>query len=315
MEKHWSEEKEVIKSSKPLEIIIFLLKIFPSFLVHLLGYPISFFYVIFAKNARKSAFDYQKKLHDFTNGKIPKIISPYRQMLAFSFSIMEKFEGWLGKIKPSQIEYQNDDINDLLDNLQKNQGAFLIFSHLGNMELLRSLSENNSKLVNREVPLYVIMEIETSDNFLNALQKTNPKVNMNIIRTTDIGIETIEFLENVLKNGALVVLAGDRTSAHSRDKIIKEKFLGELANFPYGTFLLPFLLKVPVYYLFGVRSINSIFNRKFKLFIEKSKINFEQNRKERENAIKLCCKEFVEKLEKYCKKFPYQWYNFFDFWS
>ena len=24
---------------------------------------------------------------------------------------------------------------------------------------------------------------------------------------------------------------------------------------------------------------------------------------------------FIEKLEKYCQKYPYQWYNFFNFWN
>ena len=123
-------------------------------------------------SARKAAVQYQKQLREFTGRKIPPHISSYRQMLSFSLCVIEKMEGWLGKIKFDRIQYQNDDITDILDQLKAGKGALLITSHLGNMELLRSLSDYNEQLVGREVPVYVVMDMKVNNNFTETLKSS-----------------------------------------------------------------------------------------------------------------------------------------------
>lgn len=312
---HWAEEKEVVHTSFPLKLTLFLLKYTPFFLVRIIVYFVSFFFTIFVSRVRKESRLYQKRLKEFTLGKCPKIISGYLQILSFSFCIIEKMEGWLGKIKFRKIEYQNDDISLILDDLRQKKGVLLITSHLGNMELMRSLSENNQQLVGRDVPVYVIMNTKISPAFTTTLNSINNKVSVNIIDSTEIGPDSMVTLMDAIEKGALVVIAGDRTSAQNRDKIIKQSFLGKEAPFPYGVFLIPFLLKAPVYYMFGLREKISILYPKYKVYIEKSKIDFNCSRTKREENITRCCKEFVEKLEKYCQMYPYQWYNFFNFWN
>ena len=111
------------------------------------------------------------------------------------------------------------------------------------------------------------------------------------------------------------MITGDRTSARSRSRIIREKFLGKEADFPYGVFVLALLLKAPVYYVFGLRTKTVSLKPRYNLFVEKSKINFDSNRSERNEKIHALCREFVEKLQNYCVQFPYQWYNFYNFWK
>ena len=313
---HWADEKEVVKTNKPLKLLLVLFKHLPGPVVRFLIYPVSFFYLIFSSRARDEALCFQNQLREFSGGKSPKHLSAYAQILSFSLCVLEKLQGWLGQVKFSRIEYQNDDINLLLNQLREGKGAVLLTSHLGNMELMRSLSENNTGLVGREVPVIVVMELNSTVQFNNTLMSINPKVAFNVVDVADIGIETIDRLNDGIEKGGLVILAGDRTSAHARDKVIVKKFLGKDAQFPYGTFLLPFLLKAPVYYMYGLRSRMSIFSPKYKIFIEKSKINFEsKDRRERYSKIEDLCQEFVEKLEKYAMKYPYQWYNFYNFWN
>ena len=302
---HWTERQEVIKTNKPLLLLLVLFKYIPGVLVRALIYPVSFFYWVFAAEARKSAKEYQLRLREFTGRNIPKRISPYRQFLSFSLCVLEKMEGWLGKIKFSKIQYQNDDITSILDLLKEGKGAMLITSHLGNMELLRSLSDYN----------YVIMDMDINSNFSNTLKSVNPKVSFNVINSNEIGPDSIVTLMDAVEKGALVVIAGDRTSPYSKDKNLKISFLGKDASFPYGVFLIPALMKVPVYFMFGLRSRLSIFNPKQNVYIEKCHTDFNCPRSEREERIVQCCGEFVARLEKYCILYPYQWYNFFNFWE
>lgn len=312
---HWTKSKEVIKTNKPLKLVLILLKFIPGVVVRALIYPVSFFYWIFSSDARKAAVIYQKQLREFTGHNVPKRISSYRQIFSFALCIVEKLEGWLGKIKFSKIQYQNDDITSVLELLKQGKGAILITSHLGNMELLRSLSDYNYQLVGREVPVYVFMDLEATSNFSDTLKSLNPKVSFNVVNSNAIGPDTIVTLTEAVENGALVVIAGDRTSAHSGGKNLKISFLGKDANFPYGSFLIPALMKCPVYFMFGVRSKISIFNPKQNVYIEKCHTDFNCPRSEREKHIIQCCGEYVARLEKYCILYPYQWYNFFDFWA
>ena len=80
---HWTNHQEVIKTNKPLKLILVLLKYTPGVLVRALIYPVSFFYWIFARDARIAAKEYQKRLREFTGRNIPKRISPYCQILSF----------------------------------------------------------------------------------------------------------------------------------------------------------------------------------------------------------------------------------------
>lgn len=312
---HWADEKEAIKTNRPLKIILLLLKHLPGWLVRTVIYPVSFFYYIFSSRARDESYRYQKQLKEFTNGESPKKIRAYRQILSFALCIMEKMQGWLGQIDYNTVEVQDDDITTLVNQLKERKGALLIASHHGNIELMRSLSGYCSELVGLEVPIVVVMEVATTEQFAKTLKEINCEVSHNVINAADIGPDTIVYLMEQIEKGGLVIIAGDRTSAHSRDKVIIQDFLGKPAPFPYGTFLIPFLLKCPVYYMFGLRSKTSVFNPKQRLYLEKSLVNTDCSRGEREDNIKALCAEFSGKLEKYTKMYPYQWYNFHNFWN
>ncbi|MBO7136666.1 MAG: hypothetical protein J6V73_08600 [Spirochaetaceae bacterium] len=312
--KHWADEEEVIKTNLPLKFTLNLFKVFPSSIVRLCAYPVSFFYLLFSRRARTEALLYQNHLRTCFGSDIPKKISPFHQILSFAFCVLEKFEGWLGKVELNSVEFQNDDIEALISQLEMHKGAVIICSHLGNSELLRSLSSYNRTRVSWKVPVISVMEIKSTVQFNSTLREINPDAGFNVIDPSEIGPDTIIRLAEFAEKGGLVVIAGDRTSARNRTKNIKKNFLGEEACFPYGTFLIPFLLKIPVYYMFGMRKKDVVRNPKYQVFVEKSLVALDVPRSKRDSAIEGLCEEFVSKLEKYCKLYPYQWYNFYNFW-
>lgn len=313
--KHWSEEKEIVRTSTPIKFTLFLIRHLPSWLLGIIIFFVGLFFFLFAPRIRHEAKNYQKQLKKFTNGDSPRCISSLSQIVSFAFCVVEKMKGWLGKFRYENVEYQNDDIDKIIADLKSGKGVFVFTSHLGNMELLRSLSENNKKLVGREVPVWVVMDTKVSAQFSSTLSSINSKVDFNIIDASSIGPDSMVTFMDAVENGGMVVIAGDRTAANNREKIIKQSFLGKEAPFPYGSFLIPFLLKVPVYYLFAFRKKTTIFAPKYEFYIEKSNVNYNCARIDRENNIKACCAEFASKLEKFCVKYPYQWYNFFNFWN
>lgn len=77
--------------------------------------------------------------------------------------------------------------------------------------------------------------------------------------------------------------------------------------FPLGTFTLAVLLESPIYFLFALKEKDF-----YNLYIFKSQNDFSQKRKQQ---IKIIFNEYVQYLQKLCLQYPYQWYNFFDFWK
>lgn len=312
---HWADEKEVISSNKPLLLVFGLMRKLPDYLVFILIYPISFFFYIFSKRGRVEAKNYQRQMKEFTGGKVPLKISPFKQILSFSLCVMEKMEGWLGNYHYNELVTHDDDLKSLQSQLEQGKGALFIGSHLGNIELLRSLSSFGENGVSRKISVTAIIELKSTEQFNRTLKEVNPNVDFQVIDPEKIGVNTIAELQEQIENGGLVVITGDRTSARSRSRIIREKFLGKEADFPYGVFVLALLLKAPTYYVFGLRTKTASLRPKYHIFVEKSKVDFERPSSKRDEKIHALCKEFVVKLEKYCIQFPYQWYNFYNFWK
>lgn len=312
---HWADEKEVVKTNRPILLLFKLLKLLPSPLALSIIYPVGFFYTAFSKRARQECRNYQKTLKEYTNGQSPVKISPYRQVVSFCLCVMEKIEGWIGKFIYENVIIHEDDYRNLVEHVDGGKGAVLIGSHLGNIELLRSLYNFGKNGLKREVPVTVIMEQKATEQFNQTMKQINPDFSLNVIDPSNISPDTIITLQEKIENGEIIVFTGDRTSARSRTRTIRKNFLGRPADFPYGVFLLTALLNAPAWYMFGLRTKTSTLHPQYNLFVEKSEIKFDCNRSERERRIVQLCEEYISKLEKYCIQFPYQFYNFYNFWK
>lgn len=314
---HWADLKEIVSSSKPLKLTFAMVKYLPKNFVYLLVFPISFFYFICAKRARFYAKEFQIQVKQMPGKSRSLRINTFAPVFSFALAIVEKLEGWLGKFSEKDLCFHDDGRECFVENLKNGKGSIVFCSHLGNIELLRSVSNYEAARINREIPITIIMEMKTSQEFNKILMGVNKKSSINIITADDIGPEAIEKIEETVVNGGLVVFAGDRISSNemTRKRRIQNLFLGKNAGFPYGAFLIPFLVEAPVFYMFGLRTKTWTIFPKYNIFIEKSAVSLKCSKKEREGQIKLLCSEYVSKLEKYCCEFPYQWYNFFDFWN
>lgn len=313
---HWTEEKEAVHSQKPILLLISLIKKLPLPLVYSLIYPVGLFYTLFNKRARIETKHYQNIMHEYTKGKTPSKVSTFKQVKSFALCILEKLAAGLEKIPEDSIHFnQNSDFQVLKENLKNKKGGLLIFSHLGNIEILQSAFKNSSELDGIEPELTIIREYVSTAIF-DEISKSKMNSNkIHILNSSDFGIPTICDLQDRIDNGGFVIIAGDRTSAKTGNRYIKQNFLGKEAAFPYGTFLLCALLDSPVYFINVIRNKAETLHPINSIEITKAKTNFsEYSRSERDEKIQELCKEFAEYLEVKALQNPYQWYNFFNFW-
>ncbi|GBU28107.1 hypothetical protein R84B8_01665 [Treponema sp. R8-4-B8] len=324
---HWSQHKEKAAGYWHIKLMLILFRLFPVVILRVIAFPVGFFYFLFSKKARDESKRFLQKAAPFVkqHGIAKKCLSPFgplRHIISFSLTLVEKLESWGGKFQFKKIHFQNDDIEELINDLENKKGVFLITSHLGNIELLRGLASFNRTGVSRKTPITAVIDTKVSKNFTRMLKELNPQSVFDIISAAEIGPHTAVILEEKLANGEMVTIAGDRTAAsnptggNAKDHVEKLmiSFLGEEAPFSPGIFYMAVLMKAPVYFIFAMRRGDLSIKPEYDMHVHKSQLSFELSRKERFAQSTLLARSFVELLENYCNQNPFQWYNFYDFW-
>ncbi|GHV83857.1 hypothetical protein AGMMS50212_11970 [Spirochaetia bacterium] len=310
---HWAAQREKTLGLWQLKLVLLFVKFLPPSFCRACAFIVSFFYFCFSKKVRIESRRFFKYVTLFTNSK--ERHSVYKHILSFSLTLIEKIETWSGREDTVDIEYQNDDIYDLVQNLENKKGALLICSHIGNSEMLRACACLNKTAVSHQFPIVSITYFSVTPYFNQILKKINPASNNQLISADEINPGTLITLSATIEKGGLVVIAGDRTPVSSNDRTLEFSFLGKKASFPLGAFLIASLLDAPTYFIFALRKDISLATPLYRMNVHKSKISFDCGRNERKTRINELAGNFVSYLEEYCTKEPYQWYNFYDFWA
>ena len=290
-------------------ITLFSIRLLPGVIIRIFSIPVGFFFWLVSVSQRKAIRTYLKKIRP---NKKPYTLPLF---LAFSITIIEKVESWAGKIRFGKIHFQQDDITTIWKELEQGKGALLICSHLGNMEMLRAIADYGEIGVSRKVPVISIVDFAVTAGFNQMIEEANSSSMHNIISAYDIGPDTIVMLQEHVARGGIVVIAGDRSSADTPDRNYAIDFLGSPAQFPQGPFIMASLLDCPAYFVFAARRRPLSVSAEYNMHIHKTGVEFSGTRGEKKIQIRQMAEEFVCWLEKYCNKYPLQWYNFYEYWE
>jgi predicted LPLAT superfamily acyltransferase len=311
---HWSARREAAAGYWHVRLMLVFFRLLPVALLRLIAFPVGFCYFLCSQRAREESRRYAQHIAGLQPNKKWKQF-PLRHILSFALALVEKVEAWGGKVSFKRIHFQDDDSGNLLARLERGEGAFIISSHLGNMEFIRALAGCNQTGVSREVPVTAIVDFSVTAHFNRMLNELNPRSMTRLVNARDMGPETIILLQDRLAAGELVVIAGDRTSPNADSRSLPLPFLGAEARFPYGPFFLAGLLNAPVYTVFALRSADVSLASQYVMHIHQSPLSFDCPRREREARVAGLARWFAALLERYCNEHPAQWYNFYDFWA
>jgi predicted LPLAT superfamily acyltransferase len=312
---HWADKKEIGAFSWQMRFTIFIANHFPNIIKLIITAFITFFYFIKSKEERKTSMNFLSRVTKINKKQKPGLFLCYKHFLSFSLMLVEKMQTWGGKRKLSQVESQNDSLKELAEQLERSEGALLMCSHLGNMDMLWSLSSFGQTHAKGNFETFPIADISGQSFFNSFLKKIHPEIYNKVIDANSIEPGTIEFLSQKLSQGNLCVIAADRVSAKSRSRTVDVDFLGESVKFPLGSFALACMLSKPVYFLFAVRDRDFDLGSKYAMHVYKAKTEFSGPYIKRKQNIPALANEFAAYLQKHCLEHPLQWYNFYDFFS
>jgi predicted LPLAT superfamily acyltransferase len=295
MSRAWFEQKE--RSSEFwLRLIGWIALHLGRPVARLLLYPITLYFVIFNIRCRRASRDYLRRVL----GRSSCVVDQFRHFHCFAATILDRVYLLTGREQLLDVRIHNAEL--LLDRVNSQQGCILLGAHLGSFEVLRALAVHQHHL-----PLKVLMYASHNETITRVLNVLSPEVAKTVIPLGQV--DTLLRVKESLDRGELVGMLGDRVAESG--KTVRCQILDGEAELPQGPMLLAVALKAPVILFCGLYRGGNRYDIYFELLTDA----LEVKRNEREPLVELLTRQYATRLEHYARAAPYNWFNFYDYWT
>jgi predicted LPLAT superfamily acyltransferase len=162
---------------------------------------------------------------------------------------------------------------------------------------------------NEALPINMVVNFRNAQRMQAVLDQLDPALNTRFISVGDGGLDFVLTIRECIERGEMVAILADRVGPDAR--ATEALFFGAPAQFASGPFILAAALGCPVYLTFGLYRGDNRYDLYCEPFLEK----IELPRKHRQGALSEVVSKFAARLEHYVRIAPYNWFNFYDFWS
>jgi len=288
-------EKEEKGSLCFMRLACFLCRHVHPKLMSPLLFPIACYFHVSSKEVKLSSMQFFQKVQ----GKSTSW-SCFRQLYCFSRTIMDRFYILLGKTEYYSVTGHGREL--LLAEKKRGRGIILLGAHLGSFEACRIFLKDKAAL-----DVHIVAYFGASQKIRTTLDLLDPEQAKRVIDPTDSN--AVFKMRDVIESGGVLAILADRVGLG--DKTVGVRFFGEQVDFPAGPYLLAHVLACPVYSFFGLLSKPYHYDNYLECLTERIVLP----RKNRQEALSKYAQRYANKLEYYCHKNPYNWFNFFDFWK
>ena len=301
--KHWSKMQER-GTYLGMQILLFIYRLFGRKILSIFLYPVVVYLYFSGGSSKRASYEYFQRISRIKHWSTPvNFRTGIKHFYCFAQSAFDKIDAWMGKITSDDVIYSQE--YPLPELERKKQGAIFIGSHLGNLEVCRALGHDLY-----QTRINVLVFTHHAVEFNRVMKKINPNANIDLIQAIEVSADLAILLKDRIDNGEILVIAGDRTSVSSQGRVVMSNFLGEPAPFSQGSFILASIMDCPVYFLFCIKE-----GRKYRIIFEHVADSLKFARKTRQVELQSIVNKYAQRLEYYCLQYPFQWFNFFDFWQ
>lgn len=273
--------------------LIILFKVVPVEVLYAVMGIVIIFYMIINRQGYLSSYHWFRRRFAF--GPLKSFMGVYRNHFRFGQVILDRFAMYAGK--KFRLEFDGKEKFEALD--AGESGFMMVSSHVGNYELAGySLSSKRRKFN------ALVFAGETETVMKNrSIMLGNNSISM-IPMSEDMS--HIFALSCALANGEIVSVPGDRI--FGSQKSVCCSFMGKDADFPMGPYALAVQRNVPALAAFVMKSGS----RSYKVILREIGWGDAVGKAEK---IQRMASGFAAELEKVMREYPYQWFNYFDFWK
>ena len=257
---------------------------------------ITVYFLLFAPASRRTSRAYLKRALD----RSVHWRDLYRHFFTFAATIHDRIYLINRRFDLFDFEVYGADMLDRL--LTDGRGLFLIGAHLGSFEVIHAIGKRNPCL-----RVAMLMHEENAQKINSMLAAINSESVQDIIGLGHI--DSMLRVQERLDDGCVVGMLADRTPGS--DTLYPVQILGDEACLPAGPFRMAALLRRPVIFMTGLYMGGNRYAIHFDHLADFSNVASGG----REAAMQAALKRYAELLDQYCRKAPYNWFNFFDFWQ
>lgn len=249
------------------------------------------FYFLFSKGY-KPIYHYFNQRLGYRPAKA--FFGVYRNFCRFSQVILDRFYMFGGGKFDVQVEKYH-----LYQELAEGEPGFMILSaHVGNYELA------GFSLVATKKRFNALAFGEEAEAIMENRERLFAGTNINIIPVKD-DLSHLFALNNALDNGESVSFPSDRLLGNQRT--VTCEFLGAPAHFPMGPFALAAQRDLPVLTVNVMKE--SV--KRYRVYVNR----LQKEGTTRGERINAYVRQYVEHLEEVLRKYPEQWFNYYEFWG
>ena len=307
---HWAQQQEV-KGLWGMRLMLLVWRLLGRKAFSLLLYPVVGVYWLTASTARKASQSWIRRVRAQLIARrmpVPSNLTSYQHFLRFGGAMLDKIASWRGELHVGRDVVFAPGAEETL-NVSDPRGKLLLASHLGDVEACRALAQlQGSKTIN------ALVFSDNAQRFKKIMEEMAPQAGLNLLPVNDIGPDTAILLKEKLDRGEWIAIVGDRIAVTTQRggewRVCWSRFMGQVAPFPQGPFILASILRCPVDLIFALRQ-----QEKLRIHCEPFADPLLLPRATRQQALQNSVDRYAERLEHYALQSPLDWFNFFDFWQ
>jgi predicted LPLAT superfamily acyltransferase len=278
------------------QIFIFVLKYMGLSAAYFLIYFVAAYYFFFSRKSNRFILNYFKDTHHYPPFKAR--IAVYWNYYTFGQILIDKVA-----INSGFADKYTFALEDEKHLAAMELGGFMISAHIGNWEMAGKKSDRIHKTMN-----LVMLDAE-HQRIKHLLEEVMKERNINIIPLKN-DLSHLISIRHALDRGELIAIHGDRFMEGA--KYIMTDFMGRQAKFPEGPFYLALRMNAPVSFAFAMKA-----GKRHYHFHATPPRKYAMQTGKRITAEDLMpmLRDYVTAVETMLKKYPEQWFNYYDFWE
>jgi predicted LPLAT superfamily acyltransferase len=291
---NWTQQKE--RGS------VFLMRLMAWISLHLgrrvarlVLHPISLYFLLFAPTARRVSRTYLGR----ALGRAVTWRDHYRHIHTFASTILDRIFLLNEQFDLFDLRFYQDDL--LMEASASGEGRLMLGAHMGSFESVRAHGHSTPGAP----PVALLMYEANAQKLSQLMTAVNSAASQEIIALG--GVDTMLQVRTRLDEGACCGMLADRT--FQKAEVTWLPFLGQPAPFPAGAFRLAALIRRPLLLMLGIYRGGNRYDIHFELLFD-----FSQPGLKRGEAVQQAQAQYASRLEHYCRAYPYNWFNFYDFW-
>lgn len=240
-------------------------------------------------------YHYLRRRHGF--GPLKAFCYVYLNHYRFGQVVIDRFAVYAGV----KFKFDVENYDDFLRLCESDKGIVIFSSHIGNYELAGYTFHSSSKSFN------ALVFPGESPTVMENRRRVLAEHNIGMISVKDDMSHVFE-VNAALAGGQIISVPGDRMFGSSRT--IECTLLGAKAEFPLGPYSLASQREVNIVAIFVMKEKM----HKYKVFIRQLRTDGPMTHGRSGKAAALA-QAMAAEMETVLKKYPEQWYNYYEFWK